>query len=69
MELIDEINCTEAEICMNILKQTVSSLSIDNKSFIENIINIVTEVIRGSESGEQLNLYKLKKQMQDLTEK
>ena len=57
------------EMCMNILKQTVSSLSVDKKAVIENITNIVAEVIRGSESSEQLNLEKLEKQMQDLTEK
>ena len=57
------------EMCMNILKQTVSSLFVDKKAVIENITNIVTEVIHGSESSEQLNLEKLQKQMQDFTEK
>lgn len=57
------------EMCMNILKHTVSSLSIDKKAIIENITSIATEVIRGSESSEQLNLEKLQKQMQELTEK
>lgn len=57
------------EMCMNILKQTVSSLFVDKKAVIENITNIVAEVIHGSESSEQLNLEKLEKHMKDSTEK
>ncbi|HOJ10075.1 MAG TPA: recombinase family protein [Clostridiales bacterium] len=57
------------EMCMNILKQTVSSLFVDKKAIIENITSIVADVIRDSESSEQLSLEKLQKQMNDLTEK
>lgn len=57
------------EMCMNILRQTISSLSIDKKAVIENITNIVTGVIRGKENSEQLNVEKMQKQMQELTEK
>jgi site-specific DNA recombinase len=57
------------EMCMNILKQTVSSLFVDKRAIIENITDIAAGVISDSESSEQLNLDKLQKHMQDLTRK
>jgi site-specific DNA recombinase len=57
------------EMCMNILKQTVSSLFVDKRAIIENITDIAAGVISDSESSEQLNLDKLQKHMQDLTQK
>lgn len=57
------------EMCMNILKQTVSSLLIDKKAIIENITNIVVDVIHANRSSEQLSLEILQKKRNDLTEK
>ena len=57
------------EIAMNILRQSVDSLLIDKTALINNITNIVTEVIHGSEDGEQLNVEKLEKQLKSISEK
>jgi site-specific DNA recombinase len=70
----NEVGCDSGkqlreENAMSIVKQSVDSLLIDRNTLIDNITSIVTEVIHSSENGELLNLEKLEKQMNSITEK
>ncbi|MCL2857185.1 MAG: recombinase family protein [Oscillospiraceae bacterium] len=51
------------EVAMDILKQSMDGLLVDRAAVTATITKIVTEVIRDSESGEQVNIDKLEKQL------
>lgn len=57
------------EIAMEMVRKSVDGLLIDREAAIKNITDIVTEVVKESESGEVLNLPRLEQQKNELLEK
>jgi len=70
----NEVGCNvgrqlREDLAMGILKQSVDGLLFDRAAVAANITKIVTEVIRDSENGEQVNLSKLEKRIAAVTDK